>query len=77
MQGNTSYIGGRNCKNDGKFSIMLCAFPEAEATSFIVEASILQDMDYDDPNSICTITHSELSKSGMENPAGSTILLCT
>ena len=66
--GRTSYIGGKRAKKDGKFSIMLCAFPEADATSFIIEENNLQQED--DEDSFLPISHNDLSTSGMENPAG-------
>jgi len=66
--GHTSYIGNRSSSKDGKFSIMLCAFPEAYATSFIIEERILESSD-----SAFPINHDILSTSGMEDPTGSTL----
>ena len=65
----TSYIGNRKSAKDGKFSIMLCAFPEAYATSFIIEernSGTLLDPAF-------LINHHVLSTSGMEDPTGSKI----
>ena len=73
--GRTSFIGDRRAKKDGKFSIMLCAFPEADATSFIIEEINFQEEDGSD--SFLPINHDELSTSGMKNPAGLSYVCCT
>ena len=69
--GITTHIGGRKkvYNKEGNFSVMLCAFPEAEASSFILEENHLRNDSVGD-FPFLEIDYSSLSSAGMSTPTG-------